>query len=267
VAGEGAEAMRDRVERAVPFASFQVERILSRADVGSAEGRDRAVRELRPVIDDLPPGLLRDGLMQRVAGMLALKEGQLGSLFARGRRTQPAQRESDETRPRQVLDPEVRKERDFLVLCIALPDEGSRALEQIDFEEHITSMRLRRAARHLAGRIDMPMTAVPPEDEELARVLADLVERAGRVREVRPEHLEQQRLYLELGRLERAIRRARVTPGDGSGGPRGGNGAAADSGSSAVGDEGGATVHRLALEREQVRAAIQELDARLEKPV
>jgi hypothetical protein len=31
--------------------------------------------------------------------------------------------------------------------------------------------------------------------------------------------------------------------------------------------DAGATVHRLALEREKVRAAIQELDVRLERPV
>jgi DNA primase len=319
VAAEGGEALRERVKGAVPFGSFQVERILSGADIRSAEGRDRAIQELKPVFEELPPGLLRDGLMQRVAGLLGLSEGQLGALFARSVREPLTRRGGGETRPRQVVDPDVRKERDFLVLCVALPSAGEQALERIDLDEHLTSVRLRRAARFLVGRLDLPMTGLPPDDEELARVIADLVERAGRVAVVRPEHIEQQRLVLELGRLERAIRRARVTDrraggvvgGDRATAAAGGKGVgasledagvvveqavavteggAAEGGAGAVpkhalaateGDAGavpkrvlaategdaGATVHRLALEREKVRAAIQELDVRLERPV
>jgi hypothetical protein len=151
------------------------------------------------------------------------------------------------------LDPGVRKERDFLALCVASPPAGQRALAQIDPETHITSVRLRRAARHLAGRLDTPLSGLAPEDEELARVLADVVEQAGRVGAVRPEQIEQQRLYLELGRLERAIRRARVAGrGNGDGDAGGGE---------------GAPVRRLALERERVLASIRELDARMERPV
>jgi DNA primase len=284
VAGEGGEALRERVKGAVPFGSFQVERILSGADIRSAEGRDRAIEELKPVFEELPPGLLRDGLMQRVAGLLGLSEGQLRALFAPQVRERPARRESGEARPRQGIDPDVRKERDFLVLCVALPGAGEQALERIDLDEHITSVRLRRAARFLVGRLDLPMTGLPRDDEELARVIADLVERAGRVADVRPEHIEQQRLVLELGRLERAIRRARVTdrrargvvPGDrstptdgdkGVGAAIEGAGVVIEQAVAASADSPAATVHRLALEREKVRAAIQELDVRLEKPV
>ena len=135
----------------------------------------------------------------------------------------------------------VRAERAFLVLCVALPDAGRRALAAIDPQEHITSERYRRAARHLAGQTEMPLTGIASDDDDLARVIADLVERAGRAGRVTPEQVEQQRTYLELARLDRAIRRAR-------------------------GEEGSA-IPSLAREREDVRRAIQELDARLESAV
>jgi hypothetical protein len=124
---------------------------------------------------------------------------------------------------------------------MALPEAGQRALAAIDPDEHITSERLRRAARHLAGQIEMPLSAVDPVDDELARVLADLVARAARESDVREEQIEQQRLLLERARLERAIRRARGQPG--------------------------ADVHTLALEREAVLGAIRDLEMRLQAPV
>jgi len=234
----GGGALRDRVEQSVPFVVFHVNRILEQANLRSAEGRDRALSELRPVLAELPPSVLREELMRRVAGRLELSEGQLGSLVARG-----AQAVASEAPRRGVeaVDPVVRTERAFLVLCVALPDAGRRALAAIDPDEHITSERLRRAARHLAGQTEMPLAALAADDDELTRVMSDLVARAGRAGEVRPEQLDQQRLYLELARLDRAIRRARA--------------------------EGGTGIPSLALEREGVLAAIRGIDARLEAPV
>jgi hypothetical protein len=140
-----------------------------------------------------------------------------------------------------MIDPAVRSERAFLVLCIALPEAGRAALRAIDPEQHLTSERLRRAARHLAGQTEMPLSGVAPEDEELAHVMADLVERAGRAGTVTAERLEQQRLLLERARIERAIRRAR--------------------------SEGGSGVPELAREREQVTGEIRAIDARMERAV
>jgi DNA primase len=251
VVEEGPEAMRSLVEGAVPFVSFLVDRILSQADIRSAEGRDRALDELRPVFAQLPPSLLRDQLGRRVSGLLGLTEGQFAELLKQAQ-VPPAKVGGGAAPPRAALDPGVRKERDFLALCVASPAAGQSALERTDPDVHITSVRLRRAARHLAGRLATPLSDLEPEDEELARVLAGVVEQAGRIGTVRPEQIEQQRLYLELGRLERAIRRARVSSH--------GNGGAGEG-------EGSPPVHRLALEREQVLASIRDLDARMERPV
>jgi hypothetical protein len=154
----------------------------------------------------------------------------------------------------ESVDPAVRGQRAFLALCLALPSAGEQALAAIDLDEHITSARLRRAARHLSGRLDHPLGGLPPDDDELARTVADLVKRAGQAVAVRPEHVEQQRLYLERARLERAIRRALTT-------------SAVAGSRSPSRAEGGGDVQGLAREKEAVRMAIQELDARLERPV
>ena len=239
---EGAERLRERVEGSVPFVVFDVERILGRADTRSAEGKDRAIAELQPVLGELPPSVLREDLLRRVAGRLELSEGTLASLIAERRapRAEPAPATGG-VRRSAMIDPSVRTERGFLVLCIVLPEAGRRALQAIDPEQHLTSERLRRAARHLAGQTEMPLTGLAPDDEELARVMADLVERAGRAGEVSEEQLEQQRLLLERARLERAIRRAR--------------------------EEGGTKTQELAREREQVLGEIRAIDVRMEKAV
>ena len=47
---QGVDALRELVERSVPFVVFHVQRILDRADTGSAEGRDRAFTEPSAVV-------------------------------------------------------------------------------------------------------------------------------------------------------------------------------------------------------------------------
>jgi DNA primase len=243
---DGADRLEQLIRGSLPFVVFHVERILDRANTGSAEGKDRAIAELRPVLAELPPSVLREELLRTVAGRLELSERTLTSLIAEGsRRPTPSGERATPDQARgsspRIGDPVVRSERAFLVLCIALPEAGRRALEAIDPDQHLTSERMRRAARHLAGQTEMPLAGLAPGDEELAHLMADLVARAGRAGDVSEEQLEQQRLLLERARLERAIRRAR--------------------------EEGGLRVGELAREREQVLGEIRAIDARLEKAV
>jgi DNA primase len=242
---EGADALRALVQESVPFVVFHVDRILERANLRSAEGRDEALDELRPVLSELPASSVRDELMRRVAGALELSETRLASVMA-GAPAAPAAAEGNghaAPRPATVspLDRGRRTERAFLVLCLAVPDAGDAALAAIDPDELLTSELLRRAARHLAGRTSAPLADLPPDDEELARVVADLVARAGRAGQVSEERLEHARLMLELARVNRAIVRAR--------------------------SEGAAGTSELGHEREQVLAAIRGVVARLEKAV
>ncbi|MFZ0090098.1 MAG: DNA primase [Solirubrobacteraceae bacterium] len=222
---EGAAALRSRVESSVPFVVFNVARILDRADTRSAEGRDRALGELAPVFDALGASVLRDDLLRQVAGRLELTESRLGALLAAARpaAARSAQGEavargngSGAASPTGAstgaggAHQAMRSERLFLALCIALPDLGGTVLGEIDSDELLTGTVLRRAARHLAGRIRAPLSELPGDDDELARAVSGLVDLAGRVPDPSPDRLQHARLVLELDRMERAIVRARA---------------------------------------------------------
>ena len=241
----GADALRERVAASVPFVAFHVERILERSDTRSAEGRDRAFRQLLPALKGLARGAFGEELLRRVAGRLELTEARLGSLIEgaarqNGAGASPAGADAVAPSP-PVLDQGLRAERTFLALCIAMPAAGARTLFEIDTEQLITSDLLRRAARHLAGRTQSPLADLPAGDEQLARTVAGLVEEAGHAGEVSGGQLEHARLLLEQARLDRAIRRAKT--------------------------EGGTGIAELAREREAVMAARRTVYARLEKAV
>jgi DNA primase len=241
----GADALRERVAASVPFVAFHVERVLERNDTSSAEGREQAFRQLLPALKNLRRGLFGDELLRGIAGRLELTEAQLGALIAgaarqNGADTGPARAAVAHT-PRPALDQTVRAERTFLALCVALPDAGARVLFEIDPDQLITSEAMRRAARHIAGRTHSPLADLPPDDEELARTVADLVDRAGRGGHVSEDQLTHARLVLERSRLERAIRRARA--------------------------EGASGIGQLAREREVVLEDIRQVVARLERAV
>jgi DNA primase len=245
---EGSDALRARVARSVPFVAFHVDRILERADTSSAEGRDSALAELRPVLAELPASVLRDELMQRAAGRLELSQGRLATLVVDGSPGPPARSGSgnrDQSAAPEAnlgaLSHGARAERTFLALCVAMPDLGAATLSEIDPDELLTSEPLRRAARHLDGRTDSPLADLPSDDDELARIVADLVARAGRSTEVSPESLQHARLVLERDRLDRAIIRRRA--------------------------EGGAGINELARERERVLEQVRGVVSRLEKAV
>jgi DNA primase len=244
---DGADALRSRVEGSTPFVVFNVERILDHADTRSAEGRDRALQELRPALNELGASVLRDELVRRVAGRLELTEGRLASLLQsggsaggavavarRGNGSGAGAESAAGGGPSQA----VRAERLLLALCLACPDRGQRLLTDLDMDELLTSTPLRRAAQHLARHIRAPLADLPEEDEEFARTISGLVELAGRVPDPSPARLEHVRLKLDLDRLERAIIRARAQ---------------------------GAGTSELARQREGVRDAIREAAARLEK--
>jgi len=257
----GADTLRELVEASQPFVVFRVDRILDSDRVLSAEDKDRAIGELRPVLGSVPESVLRDDLIRRAAARLDLSETRLVELLGRPRGGSSGGAGSggggvggngggggmaggpdfsEPARPVHV-DRTVHNEQSFLALCVALPDDGEAALAAIDADQLLTSEVLRRAARHLAGRLRMPFAELPPEDEELARAVADLVKRAGSPIEISADRLEHSRLLLELGRVDRAIKRARV--------------------------ERTAGTTELARERQEILAQIGVVTARFERPI
>jgi DNA primase len=204
VAREGASRVAELVAGAVPFARFRVDHILARADLGSPEGRDRALAALRPVIGSLRPGVTREELTRQVASRLGLSGDLVASLIAEGGRAGARAAGSARPHARAVLERRERAERTFLALCIALPEQGREALRRVHLDEHFTSPLVRRAAEHLRAHLAAPLDGLPRDDEPLAEVMAELTVRAGR-EAADPSMLEVELLQLEKDRLERRI--------------------------------------------------------------
>jgi DNA primase len=213
----GAEAIDEAVRRAVPFVRFRVERVLASGDDSSPEGRDRMVGELRPVFATLPPSAMRMELTRLVSGRLGLSEGLAETLLAAKAelRLSPSEGRSGGSLEISVLSGREDTERAFLAQCIAAPEHGQRALEEVEIDEVFTSEVLRRAARHLLdGHLPEPLKDVDDEDRELVSLLAELTVEAGRwpVSEStsKPAMLEVQQLQLQLASIDRRIHTARA---------------------------------------------------------
>ncbi|MGI8558753.1 MAG: hypothetical protein ACR2ND_10670, partial [Solirubrobacteraceae bacterium] len=95
----------------------------------------------------------------------------------------------------------------FLALCIALPEEGRRALADPDLELLFTGTLTRRAAVHLREHVATPARGV--DDDDLAALLAELAVR-GAQGPVDPGQLVAEGLQLELARVDREIAAARA---------------------------------------------------------
>ena len=117
--------------------------------------------------------------------------------------------------PRTALVKREQSERAFLAYCLALPDEGEQRLAAVDIEDYFSAPATRQAAAYLRGRLRAPAASLPHGDEALARLVAELVIRAGAL-EATPAKLELEALQLDLHRLERHISNARLS-GDTSG--------------------------------------------------
>ncbi|MEA2274149.1 MAG: primase, partial [Solirubrobacteraceae bacterium] len=138
---EGADAMRALVDGSVALVRFRVERVLSRARTDSAEGKDRALAELRPAMAVLGPSAMREELVRMIADRLALQPTLVASLLTGDVRSPQGQttlgQPGGAERPhRSALDRRERTERTFLALCVALPDLGRDALARLDVDEH-----------------------------------------------------------------------------------------------------------------------------------
>jgi DNA primase len=206
---DGADAMRLLLERAVPIARFEVERALELGDTSSTDGRDRVLEQAAAVIRPLPPSVLREELVQLVAGRLDLTESLVASALAGARARREVRAHSSANGARAALDRREQTERAFLAYCLALPEEGEERLRAADLDELFSAPATRRAAEYLRSRLRSPAGELPAGDEPLARLVAELVIRAGQL-EATPAKLELEALQLDLHNLDRRIATART---------------------------------------------------------
>ncbi len=83
LAGSDPERLAASVESAVPFLKFRVERVLSGADLTTAEGRARAAEATIEVIREHPSELVRDQYVMEVAGRTRVSPEQLREMLRR----------------------------------------------------------------------------------------------------------------------------------------------------------------------------------------
>jgi len=209
---DGGDALRRLLDGALPLARFEVERALERGETGTAEGRDRALGEAATAIRPLPPSVLRDELVQLVAGRLGLTDSLVASALAGSARVARPRYEENRNATangaRAALDRREQSERAFLALCLALPEDGEERLAAAELDELFSAPATRRAAEYLRGRLRSPAGELPAGDEPLARLVAELVIRAGQL-EATPAKLELEALQLDLHNLDRRIGAAR----------------------------------------------------------
>ena len=178
---EGAEAMRALLETSVPVARFEVERALDAAELGTPEGRDEALRAVAPVVGAARPGPLQYDLIQLIANRLQMSEAMTEEAL-RARRAPTAAAAAPArapARPSTSVDKREDTERAFLARCLAIKDAGRRALEEMDIDASFSLDLTRRAAHYLAEHLEHPGQSLPAGADDLARLVAELVIRAG----------------------------------------------------------------------------------------
>ncbi len=207
---DGVDAMRSRLGDAVPVARFEVERALEQGELGTPEGRDRALSQIAPVIGRLGAGLLQDDLVRLVAGRLGMSESLAQDALRRAPRSRPAM--SDRNGRAAAPPPRVMTsmdkvddvERAFLARCLAVKAAGRGALGEMDLDASFSTDLTRRAAHYLAEHLDTPGQSLPSDADDLARLVAELVIRSGPL-EADSEALTLERYTLEKLRLDRQI--------------------------------------------------------------
>jgi DNA primase len=215
IARDGVEAVSSALSAAVPLARFEVDHALGSEDLSSAEGQDRVLAKAGPIVMSLPAGALREQLVQHLGSRLNLRSEVLEDALRQAGRAAARTSERPMSRPAQRSNgsPNLSSrredtERAFLALCVALPEEGEKRLAAVEFDEWFSSGLVRRAAEHLRGRLSTPAAELPEDDEPLARLIAELVIRAGQL-EASAAALELEALQLDLARLDRRISTAR----------------------------------------------------------
>lgn len=181
------EALRGAVERAVPFLTFRVERVLAGRDLGTAEARARAAGAALEVVGEHPDPLVRDQYLMDLADRLRLPADQLRQRLAGGPRpTAPAARGPVPVAPRPADSPE------FEALRLALGDPAviTASLHELLFADPVALDAYRRLVaadwqvRQLQDAPDdvvalVQRLAAEQTASEPAEVVERLVEAAG----------------------------------------------------------------------------------------
>lgn len=74
----GAEAFEQRIRQAQPLSGFFFEHLCANVDMDSLDGRARMAEEAKPLLAQLPPGVFREMMNNRLSELVGLPTGRLG---------------------------------------------------------------------------------------------------------------------------------------------------------------------------------------------
>jgi len=242
VAAEGADAIVGRLEGALSVVEFAVRRVLAEGQLGTPEGRDRALAQARELIAETPvQSARRDHLVQLVADRLDVPSDYVVTAVANAPHRPPRAAPASASRPDHgdpgpdwAGDPgpehrpgdgsgaagtpgaampgpasaALEAERIFLALCLASGPRGREQLEQLT-PDHLSSDVLQRVRAHLIEHFDDPLADLDPGDAELAALVSGIALRADAGEPAEEPLLRMSFLALDLRRIDRAIRHAR----------------------------------------------------------
>jgi DNA primase len=208
----GADAFKERMDRAAPMIEFQVRRVLADADLDTPSGRDQALGEARKLISAVPERTAtRDALVREAADRLDVPLEYVMAAPAAGRAAPPRPVTVPEgaPRPQQISAGEValRAEREFLTRSLSSGELGRGYLSRPS-DDQFSSDLLRRARDHLVAHFDDPVAALPEDDPALGALVNDVAFAALERPPTEEVVLRMSILVLEQRRIEREIKRA-----------------------------------------------------------
>lgn len=208
VAVEGADGFRARMNAARTVPDFAARRVLAESDLGTAGGRDAALEAIRPLVAHTRPrSATRDELVRHIADRLDVPpEYIVNTATTETQGSDPRRQATSAPAAPRPTELSVRRERDFLAMCVAHPTAGREHLANLS-DEHLSSDALKRVRDWLREHVGDPLAGLPPEDPSLTAAVHEIVARA----DTQPSDeaaLRVDFLWLELARIERALKRA-----------------------------------------------------------
>jgi len=182
------DALRGAVERAVPFLTFRVERVLASRDLATAESRARAAAAALEVVGEHPDPLVRDQYLMDLADRLRLPADQLRQRLASGGRSSTAGRPAAPATA--VAPPADSPEFEALRLALGDPSVIAPSLHELLFADPVALDAYRRLVAvdwRVGQLVDAPpdvlalvqRLAAEQTASEPAEVVERLVEAAG----------------------------------------------------------------------------------------
>ncbi len=185
---------------------YQVQMTLSRSDLSTAAGRNKAFAALKKVLSGAADAIERDEQLRIIAGRLRLDVENVAYLM---KAVSHAAAASDEGEARQrVLTHQESNERSFLSLCLAYPGEARRYLQAMT-DAYFTTEQTRAAYHWVKERIEghnAGSKAAPDfSTGAAASILPELQIRSRSGQELPPDALHELFFRLSEARINRRI--------------------------------------------------------------